>query len=122
VMGGLGYGLFHWLIDAGWTEAAARNVLLLYMVLFENVHIGNCRSETDSAFRFAPWRSPFLLAGTLAAFSLHVAFMYLPFGQALLGVEPVDFKIFALLFALALPVLAAVEGHKWWEGRKGIRA
>ncbi len=118
VMGGLGYGLFHWLLDSGWSEGAARNVLLLYMVIFENVHIGNCRSERDSAFRFAPWRSPFLLGGTLAAFAIHVAFMHLPFGRALLGVEPVDLKTYALLFLLALPVLGAVEAHKAWARRR----
>ena len=113
VMGILGYGLFHWLLGQGWSESAARNVLLFYMVLFENVHIGNCRSERDSAFRHPPWRSPFLLAGTAAAFLLHLGFMYLPFGQTLLGIAPVDFKTFATLVALALPVVAAVELHKW---------
>jgi len=118
VMGGLGYGLFHYLIQAGWSETAARNMLLLYMVLFENIHIGNCRSETDSAFRFAPWRSPFLLGGTVLAFSIHLAFMHWPFGQRLLGLETVDLKHFVILFALALPVLGAVEVNKWWWRKK----
>jgi P-type Ca2+ transporter type 2C len=38
------------MIENGWNETEARNVLLLLMVLFENFHIGNCRSETKSAF------------------------------------------------------------------------
>ena len=118
VMGVMGYGLFHWLIDRGWSEAAARNVLLLYMVLFENLHIGNCRSETDSAFRSPPWRSPFLLGGAALAFLVHLGFMHWPFGQTLLGLRPVDLKTFGLLFALALPVLAVVEVHKWWIARR----
>ena len=58
--------------------ASARNALLLLMVLFENIHIGNCRSETKSALRLSPFRSPFLLSGAIGALLVHVAAMYLP--------------------------------------------
>lgn len=113
VMGVMGISLFAWLLKSGVEEAAARNIMLLFMVLFENVQIGNCRSETISAFRLSPFRSPFLLIGTLAAFLIHVAMMYLPFGQNLLGTAPVDIETWLLLIPLALVVLVVMEIHKW---------
>jgi Ca2+-transporting ATPase len=74
----------------GWDVAHARNLLLLTMVLFENFHIGNCRSETRSAFALSPLRSPVLFFGTLGAFLLHVTAMYVPFLQDMLNTQPVD--------------------------------
>ena len=61
VMGGVGFAVFHQLLDAGWTVDAARNALLLLMVLFLNVHLLNCRSETRSAFAVTLRQSPVLV-------------------------------------------------------------
>ncbi len=118
VMGGVSIATFYWMLEAGWPEETARNGILLLMVLFENVHLGNCRSETRSAFTLSPLRSPFLVVGALLAFSVHLAFMYLPFGQKLLSTQAVNLETGALLFALALTVLLVMELHKWtWNLR-----
>jgi magnesium-transporting ATPase (P-type) len=113
VMGIMGFGLFKWMRGAGFGEAEARNILLLFMVLFENVQIGNCRSETVSAFRLSPFRSPFLLLSTIAAFLLHLSMMHLPFGQDLLGTAPVSLETWAVLVPLALVILVVMEIQKW---------
>ena len=119
VMGGVGYGAFAWMIERGWSEPEARNVLLLLMVLFENFHIGNCRSETESAFRLSPLRSPMLLLGALGALSIHIAAMYTPLLQDVLGTRPVSFSTWAVVAALAVSVVPAVEIHKWfWAMRQ----
>jgi hypothetical protein len=101
------------MLDAGWTIESARNALLLLMVLFENVHIGNCRSETVSAFRLSPLRSPVLLAGTLIAFAIHALALHLPALRGILGTEPVAPRTWAMLVTLALSVTVAMELHKW---------
>jgi len=121
VMAGTAFGAFRWMIEvAGWSEGQARNALLLMMVLFEIVHIGNCRSETRSAFRLSPFSSPILLAGTALAFLVHLLAMQLPLTQEILRIEPVDFETFATLLVLALLVLVAIEIHKgWWRWRRG---
>ncbi|NIL97980.1 MAG: HAD-IC family P-type ATPase [Planctomycetales bacterium] len=118
VMGFVGFAAFWWMLSAGWTEAAARNALLLLMVLFENVHIGNCRSETKSALRLSPFRSPILLCGALIALLLHLGTMYVPLGQEILRIQPVDLTTFVCLWALALSVFVVMEVHKWsWDMR-----
>jgi magnesium-transporting ATPase (P-type) len=119
-MGIVGFGLFDYGLAAGWTEAEARNALLLLMVLFENVHIFNCRSETQSAFARSPLESPFLMIGMVLAFSIHVLMMHLPIGQTLLSAEPVSADRWLLLLSLALPILFVMELHKLsWRWRSG---
>jgi magnesium-transporting ATPase (P-type) len=113
VMGGVGFATFYWMLKTGQSEFSARNSLLLLMVLFENIHIGNCRSESKSAFRLSPFRSPILLIGTLTAFLIHVVMMNLPIGNALLSTEPVDLKTWGMLIALSFTVLVAIEIHKF---------
>ncbi|MGI9457681.1 MAG: cation-translocating P-type ATPase, partial [Aeoliella sp.] len=123
VMGFVGFGAFWWMLRAGWTEPTARNALLLLMVLFENVHIGNCRSETKSALRLSPFRSPILLGGALIALLIHLGTMFSPLGQKILHVEPISLATFASLWALALSVFVALEIHKWtWSMREQRKA
>ena len=120
----VGFGAFYVMIDLlNWPETQARNTLLLLMVLFENVHIANCRSETKSAFRMSLLTSPILLTGTLIAFSVHMVSMQLPLMQRFLHIEPVDLATFASMLGLALTVLVAMEIQKWlWRVRSANRS
>ena len=79
-----------WLIGAGWEVAEARNLVLLLMVLLENVHVFNCRSEYLSAFRVPLRNNRVLILGVLAAQGIHIASMYIPFMRNVLGLEPVS--------------------------------
>jgi magnesium-transporting ATPase (P-type) len=106
----------HWL-ETGASVDEARNVLLLLLVLFMNLHVGNCRSERRSFLALSPLRSPLLLFGTIAAQLLHVAAMYTPPMQSLLRVQPVSLRTWATLLALASTILVAVELHKFARGR-----
>jgi magnesium-transporting ATPase (P-type) len=118
-MGVVGFGLFQWCLAAGWSEVASRNALLLLMVLFENVHLFNCRSETRSAFAMSPLRSPVLMIGMVAAFSIHVAMTYLPAGNVLLATQPVDAALWLQLLMLSLPIIIVMELHKLsWSLRR----
>jgi len=118
-IGLVGFGLFRWCLDIGMTEEAARNTLLLLMVLFENVHVANCRSETKSVFRIPFASNPVLLCGVVAAFLIHLASMYLPLGQEVLRTQPVEGATWLLLIGLALTILVVMELHKWtWAKRQ----
>lgn len=117
-MGAIGVGLFAWLLQSGWNEASARNVVLLQMVLFENVHIGNCRSETKSAFSLSPLRNPLLLLGTITAFLVHVLAMHAGPLRRILEVEPVPVAMWAVVLLLAVTTLIPIEIHKLWMNRR----
>ena len=121
-MGIVGFGLFRWCLAAGWTEDAARNALLMLMVLYENFHLMNCRSETRSAFLMSPLRNPVLMAGVVAAFGIHVAMTYLPTGNQLLSTQPIAAELWLVLLALSVPILLVMELHKLsWALRRKAR-
>lgn len=121
IMGVVGFIAFKWMLNAGWSEHSSRNGLLLLMVLFENVHIGCCRSETKPALRLSPLRSPVLLLGAGAAFLVHVVAMHVPLGQKILGTEPVSGLTWMALAVIALGVFTLVELHKWMWRFRAIR-
>ncbi|MFM1891131.1 MAG: hypothetical protein RLZ44_208 [Pseudomonadota bacterium] len=111
-MGGIAFGFWHWILAQGWPEDAARNALLLLMVLFENVQAFNSRSETRSVFGHNPLRNPLLLFGTLAAQAVHIAAMYTPGLRDVLGIAPVAVTYWLELLGMALGLLLIMELHK----------
>lgn len=113
VMGVLAFLAFRNLILAGVAEFEARNLVLLLMVLFENVHIGNCRSETRSAFALSPLRNLILLIGTVASQLAHIAAMHLPVISTVLQVQPVSLNQWTWLLVVALALIGVMELHKF---------
>jgi magnesium-transporting ATPase (P-type) len=118
VVGVGGFLVYDVALRLGWELADARNLLLLTMVLFENVHVGNCRSETRSAFALSPLRSPVLFFGTLGALLVHVAGMYVPFLQEILSTKPVEPWLWGVAIGVGVLVVPAVELHKWWWAKR----
>jgi P-type Ca2+ transporter type 2C len=112
VMGVITFTYFYYLIQTGMSEFSARNLTLLLLVLFENVMVGNCRSETRSAFSMNPFRNKLLLGGTMLAQMLHLIVLYIPGMQKVLNVEPVYFEQWIELGIMALSVLFVMELYK----------
>lgn len=108
--------VWYWLLNAGWEESAARNLLLLLMVLFQNFHVFNCRSEYVSAFRVPVQRNQFLVLGVIAALGVHLAAMWLPFLQPVLQVAPVSLEEFGYLALVAASILGVMELFKLSRG------
>ncbi|WP_078085123.1 cation-translocating P-type ATPase [Microbulbifer mangrovi] len=109
VMGGLAFASFYWLLQHGWEVEAARNSVLLLMVLFENVQVFNSRSENRSIFRQPFFSNPILLLGTLVAQGIHILCLYSPLMQEVLGVSPVSAVQWGALLTIALLQLLAME-------------
>ena len=122
VMGLVAFGSWTWLIGTGWEEGPARNLLLLLMVLLQNVHVFNCRSEYSSAFKVPLRRNTVLLFGVLGAQGLHIAAMQIPFMQDLLQVGGISPREWGVLLLLAMPVLLAMEAFKAVRHRRAGRA
>ncbi|HXH10644.1 MAG TPA: HAD-IC family P-type ATPase [Alphaproteobacteria bacterium] len=112
VIGGLAFGLYQFLLAKGVDLFEARNSVMLLMVLFENVHVFNSRSERRSVFQHHPWRNPFLFFGTLAAQLIHIGAMYTPVLGDMLHIQPVSLEHWLMLLSLALVMLVVMETHK----------
>jgi Ca2+-transporting ATPase len=112
VIGIVAFYLYKTLLGWGYTVEEARNSTLLLMVLFENVHVFNCRSETLSMFKHSPMRNRILLFGTLIAQLIHIGAMYTPWINEVLGIQPVSIEHWVQLLGLALTVTVVMELHK----------
>lgn len=122
-IGGVSYLLFAWLVGAGGHDIfAARNLTLLFLVLFDNVHVLNCRSESRSAFRVPIGGNPVLIATLIGAPALHVLAMYAPGLSDVLGLRPATAAEWLSLAALAASVLGVGEAYKALRARPLLRA
>lgn len=118
VMGCLAFALFKWQIDSGVAEQEARNITLLLMVLFENVHVLNSRSEKLSIFKQYFFGNKFLLFGMLAAQGIHIGAMYTPGIRELLQISPVSLGQWSSLLAVAIFLIVVDEIHKYFHQRQ----
>ena len=110
VMGCVAFAVFGVLLNGlGWSEFEARNGVLLLMVLFLNIHVFNCRSETRSAFRVPLAANPFLIVTVIAAQGVHLVAMLTPGLRDVLDVAPVTLATWGVLAACAVSVIVVME-------------
>ena len=115
-MGITAFMVFSWLLDQGYSTEQARNSVLLLMVLFENVHVFNSRSEFLSVFRHNPMKNKLLLFGTILAQLIHISAMYIPGLNTILEIQPVEIQQWLELLQMAMVVLIMSELHKlYWK-------
>lgn len=115
----LTFGLWYHLINhLNYEEAAARNTILLLMVLLQNFHVLNCRSETTSFFKLPLRYNPWLFVGIIAAQGVHILAMQIPVMQNLLQIAPVNISDWGKLFATAILILIVMEIYKLVRHRK----
>ncbi len=113
-IGMVSFVLFYFLLTHGESVESARNITLLLMVLFENVHVFNSRTEVNFLHKMRYKNSMMLI--TMVAFTqlLHIACMYIPFMENVLSVQPVTFNTWLLLLLVALGLVLVMEADKWF--------
>ena len=121
-MGITAFGIFYTLLDFGYGEDYARNATLLLMVLFENVHVVNSRSETHSLFKINHRKNMFLWISLITAQAIHIISMYIPFMKSLLDIQPVSFKMWGSLLLIALLLMVVMELEKIIRKKISINA
>ncbi|MDW8052139.1 MAG: HAD-IC family P-type ATPase [Armatimonadota bacterium] len=113
--------LFMYEYESTGSLTRAQTVALTTVVLFQNFHVGNARSEFRSVFLLSPLRNPFLLIAVIVATSVHAVALYLPFTQFVLRVEPIELEAWLRSALVALSVVVVVEAHKWLRHPKLAR-
>ncbi|MEE4246483.1 MAG: HAD-IC family P-type ATPase, partial [Kangiellaceae bacterium] len=118
VMGTTAFALFATCLYQGMAEAEARNLTLLLMVLFENVHALNSRSENQSLLQMNFFSNKLLLIGIIVAQGIHIGVMYTESFAKLLAVSPVTLEQWGFLLAVSLLLIISDETTKWFRRRK----
>ena len=111
-MGAIAFGLWFILLSNGMTEFSARNIILLLMVLFENIHVFNCRSEYKSAFKIPLKNNLLLITGVVAAQAIHILSMNIPVMQEILDLEPISSEEWFYLLTVSASILLIMEFFK----------
>ena len=117
-VGTASFAFYAWCLDRGMAADEARNLLLLLLVIFENVHVFNARSETRSVFQVPLAANPFLVFAAMTAQLLHIAAMYLPGLSGVLDVQAISLSDWLMVAAIALSLLAVVELYKFTLARR----
>lgn len=112
IIGTVVFGAWFYLIKSGVDEGYSRNLILLFLVLLENFHVFNCRSEYKSAFKIPIKNNYFLIAGVVLLQAVHIASMHIPFMQKILGVSHVSMKEWLVFAALSSLILWGMEIFK----------
>ena len=87
-------------------------MLLFLMVLFENVHVFNCRSETRSVFRIPFGNNWPLMGAVIGAQAVHIGAAFVPGLRDVLQIEPITLQMWLLLVPIAASVLLVMELDK----------
>jgi Ca2+-transporting ATPase len=112
-MGTVAFCVFYWMMaHPGWDEFEARNILLLIMVLFENTHVFNCRSESRAALRIPLNANPLLIFTVVAAQGVHLLAMYTPGLRGVLQIAPVSIGTWLTMLLIAASLIALLEVYK----------
>ncbi|MBK5912148.1 hypothetical protein CCR85_11680 [Rhodothalassium salexigens] len=122
VMGGLAFAVYWYVLHIGIPEAEARNLVLMQMVLFGNIHALNSRSERRSLLRIPFFANPFLICAVPLAQLIHIAALHLPVISDVLQLQPVTPREWLLLLGVASILFVVEEAHKWTVRRRDRRA
>lgn len=112
-MGLLAFATYFYLMTTGSPVEQARNLTLMLMVLFGNVHALSSRSETQSLFRMSLSSNLFLMLAVPLAQCVHIAALFTPGLSDVLELRPIPVGDWSTLAVLALLLLVIEEIHKW---------
>ncbi len=90
----------------------ARTIAVTTLVLFQKVHVFNCRSEDVSLFRKSPLTNKILFIGVMTSLAVHIGALYWPVTQQLLRFEPLGLDAWLIAIAVALTAIIPNELHK----------
>ena len=117
-IGVVSFVLFYILLQGGESVESARNIILLLMVLFENAHVFNARTEYNYLHKISYKNSVALISLVIFTQLLHIACMHIPFMQNVLSAQPVSFDIWLELAIIAIGLVVVMEADKWLTFKK----
>ena len=112
IMGLLAFSTFFYLNAMGYDIDSARNLTLLLMVLFGNIHALSSRSEHRSLFKISLKSNLFLVTAVPIAQMVHIAALYIPGLSDVLQLQPISFQQWVSMAVISLVLLLSEELHK----------
>ncbi len=114
VMGALAFTTFFYALEQQTALHNARNLTLMLMVLFGNIHVLSSRSEKRSLFTMPFFANPFLILAVPIAQLIHIGAMYTPGLSDVLQITPITARQWMGLLLVAITLLLVEEIHKYF--------
>jgi len=103
---------WHLIYNLKYNEVHARTVVMMLMVLMQNFHVLNCRSETKSLFQIPLSNNYILILGMLLAQVVHISASYIPGLSTTLQLDHITLSEWMKLLPTAAIVLVVMEIFK----------
>lgn len=90
----------------------ARGYIMVLMVFIQNIHVFNCRSETESAFNISIRSNPLIVFTIFGSIILQIIVMEVPALSSYLKTSPIPYNHMFILLLFAIIILIAMELYK----------
>ena len=108
------FGVWVYLIDIlHLDENIARGYIMVLMVFIQNIHVFNCRSEKQSAFKIPLKNNPLIIFSIVSAVILQIIIMEVPVLSHFLKTETVPLIHMVYLLLMAFIILIVMEFYKY---------
>ncbi len=91
---------------------AARGYIMVLMVFIQNIHVFNCRSETESAFNISLRSNPLIVMTIIGSILLQIIVMEVPILSEFLKTSSIPYTHMFVLFLFGLIILIIMEIYK----------
>ena len=113
------FGLWYYLLNYVHMEVAtARGYTMALMIIIQNIHAFNCRSEDKSSFKISLASNPIFAIGVIGSLVLGIAVLEVDFLSVFLKTSHVPMIHLLELICLGLSVLLVMEVYKRLKYRK----
>ena len=110
------FGLWYYLINIyGMETSLARGYTMALMIIIQNIHAFNCRSEKKSTFSIPIGSNIIFIVGILGSIVLGLAVMELPILSVFLKTSSIPFQHLELLFLLGSIIFIIMELYKFFK-------
>lgn len=107
------FGLWYYLIKINGMETSlARGYVMALMIIIQNIHAFNCRSEKKSTFTIPVGSNPIFIVGVIGSVLLGLAVMEIPFLSVFLKTHSIPFVHLEMLFLLGAIIFIVMELYK----------
>ncbi len=119
-MGIVSFAVWFFLTHTRMETDSARNILLMLMVLFQNLHCFNCRSEYKSAFKIPAKNNIILVAAVVGTQLLHIFCTQSPLMQKILVLEPISTVNWIYLLLISISIIFTLEIFKYLKNKEAF--
>ena len=114
-MGGITIWLLYYYLNSHdpQSQAIAQTVAFTGIIIAEKINVLNFRALRTPIFSVSLFTNPWVLIALVGTIGLQVCAVYVPFLQTALHTVPIGLTDWALIVAVAAPILVISEVYKW---------